>query len=289
VTPLQGLLSRWARTLLSFMFFFVVAFGAMAQEQQPVPPLKGRVTDLTGTLTVEQTASLDQSLRAYEDRKGVQLAVLIVPTARPEAIEQFALRVAEQWKLGRRKVDDGALLLVAKDDREIRLEVGYGIEGALNDVAARRVIAEVITPRFRQGDIFGGIAAGMERVQHILDGETLPAPQQRSQGDNEIGKSWPVLFFVAIALGSFLRRILGRLPGALVAAGILGVIAWFAIGTLVVALIAGLAGFFVTLLGVGVGGLGGHHSSGGWSGGGGGGGFRGGGGGFGGGGASGRW
>lgn len=288
MTPLYGRFNRWERILLGGVLFFVVAFGAMAQELQPVPPLKGRVTDLTGTLTVEQTASLDQSLRAFEERKGVQLAILMVPTARPEAIEQFALRVVEQWKLGRRKVDDGALLLVAKDDREVRLEVGYGIEGALNDVTARRVIAEVITPRFRQGDFFGGIAAGMEQIQQILDGEALPVPEQRSRSENEIGKAWPVLFFVAIALGGVLRRVLGRLPGALVVAGVLGVIAWFAIGTLLIALIVALGGFFVTLLGIGAGGLGGHHGGGGWSGGGGG-GFRGGGGGFGGGGASGRW
>lgn len=289
---LQGTSHRRARALAIVGLLLAIALGVAAQDLVPVPPLKGRVTDLTGTLTSEQTATLEQSLSAFENRRGIQLAVLMLPTTRPEAIEQFALRVAEQWKLGRRKVDDGALLLVAKDDRAVRIEVGYGLEGALNDVTARRVIAEDITPRFRQSDFFGGIAAGVDRIQRILDGEALPAPSRQSRGDNGFGQSWPVLFVVALVLGGVLRQMLGRLPGALAVGGVLGVIAWFALGTLAVALTVGLTGFFITLLGIGMGGYGGmhghggHHGGGGWSGGGG---FRGGGGGFGGGGSSGRW
>ncbi|AEB85707.1 TPM domain-containing protein [Alicycliphilus denitrificans] len=294
MTLLHGSFRRVTRAFAAFGLLLVVMFGAAAQDLVPVPPLKGRVTDLTGTLTSEQTTSLDQSLRAFEDRKGIQLAVLLVPTTRPEAIEQFALRVAEQWKLGRRKVDDGALLLVAKDDRAVRLEVGYGIEGALNDVTSRRIIAEVITPRFQQGDFHGGITAGVDRIVRVLDGEPLPAPSRQDRGDNGLGQTWPLLFIVALMFGGVLRQVLGRLPGALVAGGVLGVVTWFAIGTLAVAATAGLTGFFVTLLGIGMGGHGGMHGrgghghggGGGWSGGGG---FRGGGGGFGGGGASGRW
>jgi uncharacterized protein len=272
--------------------------GAVAQDLVAVPPLQGRVTDRTATLTAEQAAALEQTLRTFEDRKGTQIAVLIVPTTKPEAIEQYALRVVEQWKLGRRKVDDGALLLVAKDDRAVRFEVGYGIEGALNDASARRIIAETITPRFRQGDFYGGIAAGIEQTLRVLDGEALPVPARRgtTPGDNGLGQSWPLLFLIALVLGGFVRQALGRLPGALAVGGVLGAVAWFAIGTLAVAAAAGATGFFVTLLGIGMGGHGGMHGHGGHRGGGfgggfggGGGGFRGGGGGFGGGGASGRW
>lgn len=283
-------LGRFLRWLAVAWLLCGATLGA-AQDLVPVPPLQGRVTDLTGTLTAPQSAALEQSLRAFEERKGTQIAVLIVPTTRPEAIEPFALRVVEQWKLGRRKVDDGALLLVAKDDRAVRLEVGYGIEGALNDATAARIIAEVITPRFRQGDFYGGLTAGLDRIVRVLDGEALPAPTRRgaASADNGLGQSWPVLFIVALVLGGVLRQVLGRVPGALVVGGLLGVVAWFALGTLAVAATAGMTGFFVTLLGIGMGGHGGMHGHGGRRGGGFGGGFGGGGGGFGGGGASGRW
>lgn len=293
MTTIRNSIGRPVRLFAVFWFLCAVVLGAAAQDLVPVPPLQGRVTDLTSTLTAQQSTSLEQLLRAFEDRKGTQIAVLIVPTTQPEAVEQFALRVVEQWKLGRRKVDDGALLLVAKNDRAVRLEVGYGIEGALNDATARRIIAEVITPRFRQDDFYGGIAAGVDQMVRVLDGEALPAPTGRGvpAGDNGLGQTWPVLFIVALVLGGLLRQALGRLPGALAVGGVLGVVAWFAIGTLAVTAAAGLTGFLVTLLGIGMGGHGGMHGHGGHRGGGfgGGGGFSGGGGGFGGGGASGRW
>ncbi|EKZ98479.1 uncharacterized protein ACUXAV_006160 [Cupriavidus metallidurans] len=284
---------RLARILawLLLSLFLTVAF---AQELVAVPPLQARVTDLTGTLAAGRVAALDAQLRAFEERENVQIAVLMVRSTRPEPVEQYAMRVVEQWKLGRRKVDDGALLLVIKDDRAVRIEVGYGIEGALSDVVARRIIDEVITPRFRQGDFDGGIAAGVEQIMRIVDGEALPAADPRRQSrTNDIGQAWPFLFIVALMLGGLLRNALGRVPGAVVTAGVLGAAAWLVVGTLAVATMAGLAGFFVTLLGIGMGGHGGmhgHHRGGGWPGAGfGGGGFRGGGGGFGGGGASGRW
>lgn len=286
---------RWA-CLAATLVACVVAFGAFAQDLVPVPALRERVTDLTGTLSADRKATLDKALREFDERKGVQFAVLMVETTKPEPIEQYALRVVEQWKLGRRKVDDGALLLVAKADRAVRIEVGYGIEGVLNDLTARRIIDEEITPRFRAGDFDGGIAAGAERMMRVIDGEPLPAPREprRSVGEGDLGRNWPVLFIVALVLGGFVRHAIGRLPGALVVGGVLGVVAWFAIGTIAVAAMAGLAGFVVTLLGIGAGGHGGHrHGGGSWPRGGGwsrgGGGFRGGGGGFGGGGSSGRW
>src|SRR5213080_3060650 len=141
-----------------------------------VPPLVGRVVDQTGTLSSGDVAALNQTLRNFEARKGSQIAVLIVPTTDGEAIEQFSLRVAEAWKIGRKKVDDGALLVIAKNDRHLRIEIGYGLEGALTDVTSRRIIDEVITPKFRTGDFAGGIADGADRMIRVIDGEPLPVP-----------------------------------------------------------------------------------------------------------------
>ena len=137
--------------------------GARAQDLVPVPPLKGRVTDLTRTLTADQVANLERSLAAFEARKGSQIAVLMVPTTRPEEIEQYAIRVADQWKVGRKKVDDGLIVVVAKNDHKLRIEVGYGLEGAIPDVVARRVIRETMAPHFVEGDFYGGLA-GRDRA-----------------------------------------------------------------------------------------------------------------------------
>ena len=141
-----------------------------------MPPLSGRVVDQTGTLSSGDIASLTQTLKDFETRKGSQIAVLIVPTTAPETIEQYSIRVAEAWKIGRKKIDDGAMLVVAKNDRKLRIEVGYGLEGALTDVTVKRIIDEVITPKFRSGDFAGGISAGVDRIIGVIDGEPLPAP-----------------------------------------------------------------------------------------------------------------
>ncbi|MEO7938332.1 MAG: YgcG family protein [Burkholderiaceae bacterium] len=260
-----------------------------------VPPLQARLTDLTKTLTAEQQANLEQTLRAFETKKGTQIAVLIVPSTKPEEIEQYALRVVEQWKLGRKKVDDGALLLIAKDDRTLRIEVGYGLEGVLNDATAKRIVSEVITPPLSQGNYFGGVSAGVEQMIRVIDGEPLPEPKRGAAGatGQSIVQLWPLLFVVTLFLGSVLRKTLGRVPGALVVGGLLGLVGWLFAGAAVAAALAGAIAFLSTLLGVGVGGHGGMHGGGfyGGMGGGrsGGGSFGGGGGGFGGGGASGRF
>jgi len=267
----------------------------MAAAPVAVPPLTGHVTDQTGTLNPEQSAVLEQTLQAFEARKGSQLAVLIVPTVGPETIEQYALRVAEQWKLGRKKIDDGAILVVAKSDRALRIEVGYGLEGALNDATSKRIISEVITPRFQQGDFYGGITAGVDQMIRVVDGEPLPEPTGTPVGGvGNIGQYGPIIVIVALVLGGLLRTVLGRFPGALATGGVVAVVAWFVVGTVSIALIAGMMALFFTLLSGGMGGLGagGHHGgfgTGGFGRGGFGGGFGGGGGGFGGGGASGRW
>jgi uncharacterized protein len=276
------------------MKLFLLALG-LAWAQAAVPPLTARVTDLTGTLTREQQAGLERMLQEFEARKGSQLAVLMVPSTAPEAIEQYALRVAEQWKIGRKKVDDGAIMVVAKDDRALRIEVGYGLEGALNDATANRIIRELIVPRFREGDFYGGINAGLDRMMRVIDGEPLPAPAKSAPGaQGETFQMLPVLLILALVAGSILRAVLGRFLGAAATGGAVGLVAWMLAGAMAMALLAGAVAFFFTLVGGGgrrLGGFPGMYGGGGFGRGGGfgGGGFRGGGGGFGGGGASGRW
>lgn len=274
---------------------FFVAVAAWAQVA--VPPLTARVTDLTGTLTREQQAGLERMLQEFEARKGTQLAVLIVPTTAPEPIEQYALRVGEQWKIGRTKVDDGAILVVAKDDRALRIEVGYGLEGVLNDATASRIIREIIVPRFREGDFYGGINAALDRMMRLIDGEPLPEPTRTSPAaEGGLMQLLPVLLIVALVGGAILRAVLGRFLGAAATGGVVGFLAWMIAGAFLIAVIAALFAFVFTLGGGGGrryyggglpgGGIGFPRGGSGW---GGGGGFRGGGGSFGGGGASGRW
>lgn len=288
-------------TARALILAFTLCCSFTAAAQVPVPPLTGRVTDQTATLTPEQQTALEQTLQTFEARKGSQIAVLIVPSSEPETIEQYALRVAEQWKLGRKKVDDGAILVVAKNDRTVRIEVGYGLEGALNDATSKRIISEIIVPRFKQGDFYGGITAGVGQMIRVVDGEPLPQPATQPT-DNTVGQFFPILILLALVVGTVLRSVLGRFPGALATGGVVGVLAWLVAGTAAIALAAGVIALLFTLLTGGTGGrgAGGHYlggyrgglGRGGFGGGGfgsGGGGFSGGGGGFGGGGASGRW
>ncbi|GIX26215.1 MAG: hypothetical protein KatS3mg123_0096 [Burkholderiales bacterium] len=290
---------------LAAALFLLAALAALpVQAQAPVPELRARVTDLTGTLSAGERQALEQRLEAFEKKKGSQIAVLVVPTVRPETIEQYAIRVAERWKLGREGIDDGVLVLVAKEDRELRIEVGYGLEGVLPDAIAKRIIDEVIVPRFRQGDFYGGLSAGVERVIGVIEGEPLPPPREgkprRAPSAAALEFLFVAGFFLVTFGGAVLRALLGRLPAALAVGAGLGLLAWFLLASAVLALLVGLAAFALTLAGGAprraargtrgwptTGGFGGW--GGGFSGGGGGGGFSGGGGGFGGGGASGRW
>lgn len=280
-----------ARAGRALVVVCAIGWSVVASAQVPVPPLTGHVIDQTGTLTVEQKASLEQTLAAFESSKGSQLAVLMVPTTAPEQIEQFSLRVAEQWKLGRKKADDGAVLVIAKNDRTLRIEVGYGLEGALNDLTSKRIITETIQPRFKEQDFFGGITAGLGQIIVVVGGEPLPGPSSRTgQSFGNVQQYASMLFIVALALGGVLRSVLGKVAGSLITGGVVAVIAWFVVGAAAMAVGAGVIALLVTLLGGGMLGhrMGGYY--GGMGGGGrGGGGFSGGGGGFGGGGASGRW
>jgi uncharacterized protein len=288
------------------MALFLFASGlTFAQGLQSIPPFESRVTDLTGTLTAEQQAALEEKLQAFEARKGSQVAVLIVPTTKPEEIEQYSIRVVEAWKVGRKRVDDGVLLLVAKGDRHLRIEVGRGLEGVLPDAIANRITDDTVAPLFKQGDFYGGISAGAEQIIRVIDGESLPAPDHKWQGrrsQNVLG-ALPFLLIAAFVASSVLRAIFGRTVGSALTGGGIGLLAFLLSSVLGLAVVAGAIAFFFSLMGGMAGGQrwSSHSRGGGWGGfggggfggggfGGGGGGFGGGGGGsFGGGGASGSW
>lgn len=275
----------------------LLMLGGAAHAEVAVPPLAARITDLTATLNAAQKQELEARLARFETKKGAQIAVLIVPTTQPETIEQYGIRVAEQWKLGRKGVDDGALLLIAKDDHSLRIEVGYGLEGALNDATAKRIVAEIIAPNFKRGDFYGGIAAGVSQIIAVIEGEPLPAPRGRSAASGHFGNLESLLlagFMLVMVVGGVLRTLFGRLPAAAIIGFASAVLAWLIVAPLLIAGVVGVIAFFFTLAG----GSRGYHGSGGLGSGGfgsglgggfGGGGFSGGGGGFGGGGASGQW
>jgi uncharacterized protein len=274
-------LARWLVVIA-----LILSGAPVRAEPIAVPPLQARVTDQTHTLSDSARQAIEARLADLEARKGSQLAVLVLPSTGPETIEQFGIRVAERWQLGRKGVDDGALLLIAKDDRTLRIEVGYGLEGAIPDAVAKRVIEEVIVPRFKAGDFEGGIAAGVAALIGLIDGEPLPAPAGSPSGplsSATLDDLFPVAMLLIFGLGGLMRAIFGRLLGASVSAGVAFVAAWWIAGVFLVALVLALIVFVITLAGGG-GRIGG---GGGWSSGGGG--YSGGGGGFGGGGASGRW
>jgi len=273
--------------------------GAAAQSEVPMPRLERRVTDLTGTLTIQEQASLEAKLAAFEARKGSQIAVLFVPTTGPETIEQYAIRVAEQWRLGREGVDDGALLLVARDDRALRIEVGYGLEGAIPDAIANRIVEDIVVPRFRLGEFDAGVNAGVDAMIRVIDGEPLPAvdppaPWPSGGSAEGLGGLLVIGFMLVMVVGSALRALFGRLPAAMLTGGLAGAIVWVLVASALAAGVVGVIAFVFTLLGGMPGQRRGGYRRGGWGGwstmgGGGRGGWSGGGGGFGGGGASGRW
>lgn len=268
--------------------------GNPAWAQQPVPALTGRVVDLTATLSAGQHSALESRLADLERRKGSQIVVLIVPGVRPESIEQYSLRVAEAWQPGRQGIDDSVLVVLALDDREVRIEVGYGLEGVIPDATANRIIDEFMVPRFRAGDYAGGLEAAIERLIGLVDGEPLPAPAS-SRPPAGFENVLPLVFILSLIAGGLLTRMLGVVPGAAATGTLAGIVTWLVAGLLGLSLFMAFVGFFVALTGGGSGGRwssrgrGGHGGGYGGSWGSGGGGFRGGGGSFGGGGASGRW
>ena len=280
---------------------------AQAQDLVPVPVLTGRVIDQTATLSPAQVDALSAKLAAIEKERGAQIVILMVPTARPEDIASFAQRVASSWKLGRKEVGDGLLLTVAKDDRDVNIQVAATLQGAIPDVTAGRIIRENILPAFKAGDFAGGLTDAVDRLGALVAGEQLPAPRAEStRPRGRVGFDWQdmaIFLFVGVPiLGRILSSVMGRKLGALATGGAVGALGWFLTASLLVAAGAGIVALFI----VGVMGLGGSRGGGMgpviWGGGGlggggfggggfgGGGGFSSGGGGnFDGGGASGRW
>jgi len=277
---------------------------------QPVPALTAHVMDGTGTLSAAQREALEAKLTAFEQSRGAQVVMLLVPTTQPEDIAAYAQRVGDSWKIGRKGVGDGLLLVVAKNDRKVRIETTKALEGAIPDLAARQVIDTAITPRFKQGDFAGGLDAAADQLIALISGENLPAPEHSGSSGNNDGFEWTdlavFLFFAVPIAGRIAAMVLGRKFGSLATGGVVGVLAWIFTSSLIVAGLAVLVGTVFALV-ASLGALGrGGRSSGGWtsggidSGGGGGwssggsssdgGGFSSGGGGdFGGGGASGDW
>jgi uncharacterized protein len=271
----------------------------------PIPPLSAHVTDLTQTLSASEKQALDEKLTDWEARTTNQLAVLMVPTTQPEPIEAYSIRVAEKWQIGRKGKDNGVLFLVAKNDKKMRIEVGYGLEGVLTDATSRRIIAESVAPRFREGKFAAGIDAGVDRIiTTVAEGKPLPPRETSSVNARpssrhfDFGTMLLILFIIVPIVGTVLRSIFGRLLGSTVGAGIVGTAAWFVAGSLLIAGIAAVVGFLVMIFAGAASTMAGRRGGvflpggfggGGFGGGGGGGGWSGGGGTFGGGGASGGW
>ena len=299
-------LSQWIHLRAATVFIALVScFSAQAQEFRAIPPLTARVIDITQTLDAPQTQALEAKLAAFEKARGAQIVILMVPSTLPEDITDYAQRVGDAWKIGRQDVGDGLLLLVAKDDRKVRMATTKTLEGAIPDLAAKQIINNAITPRFKQGDFAGGLDAAADQIMARISGENLPAPQSSSRPVAQAGFQWldmAVFLFFAVPIGArLLSGVLGRKLGALATGGGVGVLAWMFTSSLLLAGAAGVVGLvFALFASLGsLGGLanlgGGSRRSGGWTGGGGfggggGGGFSSGGGGnFGGGGASGSW
>lgn len=280
------------RVLVAAALLSLLAAGASADVA--VPPLKSRVTDLTRTLSAGSIARIEQQLAAFEAEKGAQIAVLMVSTVQPETIEQYAVRAFEQWQLGRKGIDDGVLLVIAKDDRKLRIEVGYGLEGVLSDAMSKRIISDDIVPHLKRGDFDAGISAGVSRILAVVSGEALPPPAaaQRRPANLPFNPEWLIAGFVLLsAINHGLRAVLGRLAAAGVVGSLFGFIIWLVFSSVIAASIAGVMVFVFSLAagagGTFGGGYGGSRGGGSWSSGGGG--FSGGGGRSGGGGASGSW
>jgi uncharacterized protein len=308
ITLLQA--QAWTARLWLAIALVLAGLGAQAQDIQPVPALTARVMDSTGTLDAAQRQALEAKLAAFEKTRGAQVVVLMLGSTQPEDIAAYAQRVGDSWKIGRKHIGDGLLLVVAKDDRKVRIETTKTLEGAIPDLAARQIIDRAITPRFRQGDFAGGLDAATDQIMALITGEKLPEPKASPSPDGQIsGFNWTdlaVFLFFAVPIGGrILAGILGRKLGSLATGGAVGGLAWLFTSSLLVAGIAGIAGLVFALAaslgslgrgssgwprggsgGFGGGGFGG---GGGWGGGGGGGFSSGGGGDFGGGGASGSW
>src|SRR5512140_2490295 len=229
------------RALLSaslLLLATVAAFAAGAPSDPiPVPKLTARVIDQTGSLTAPERDALEAKLREFEQKRGSQVAVLLVPAIGSETIEEFAGRVTDEGKLGRKGVDDGVLLVIAKQERKIRIQTGRGVQGTLTDALSKRIVSEIIAPRFRNGDFAGGIDAGVDAIMKAIEGEELPLPKASPHGPKVDAVSsysdflW-IAFFLVPVVGMVLRGMFGRFFGASATSGLTGVAAWLVFGSL---------------------------------------------------------
>ncbi|MDH5263253.1 MAG: TPM domain-containing protein, partial [Betaproteobacteria bacterium] len=234
---------------------FLLAFAALAADATdpiPVPKLTGRVVDLTGTLARQERDAVEAKLRAFEQSKGSQVVVLLVPSIGPETIEEFATRVTDEWKLGRAGVDDGVLFVIAKQERRMRIQTGRGVQGVLTDAVSKRIVADRVSPRFRAGDFAGGIDDGVDAILKAIEGEALPAPaRQTSRGQAgstaSIENFFWLAFVVVPVVGMVLRSLVGRFLGAGLTAGVTGLAAWFIFASLVLGVIAAVITFVAVL------------------------------------------
>lgn len=239
-----------SRLLCAVVWVVLGLSTAWAQALVPVPPLTARVMDQTGSLAAADVAALEQQLQTFEQQRGTQIVVLVLPSTAPEDITDFTQRLGDAWKIGRREVGDGLLLVVALNDRRLRIAPAKSLEGAVPDLAAQRIIDQVIAPAFRQGDVAGGLRAGLSHLQARIEGEALPLPEPGAprQADGVDWLDLAVLFIVAVPLvATVLRRLLGQRLGALAAGGAAGVLAWSMTGLLWLGVIAGLIGLMTAL------------------------------------------
>ena len=287
--------------VLASIFLWASAPDATAADGDivAIPKLVKRVTDLTATLPAADEARIEARLKTFEEKKGAQVAVLIVATTQPETIFDYSIRVAEAWKLGRKDIDDGVLFVIAKGDRKLQILTGRGTQGVLTDAMSKRIISEIVAPKFRSSDFAGGIDDGVAKIIDVLQGEALPPPPEKKRTSAKQGSSVETFLILGVVaamfVGPLLRSLLGRFMGASATAGVTGAAAWFLAGGLLFPIVAGVIVFFIVML---MGAMnfsrgGGGFIPGGWSSGGSSGGssdsFSGGGGGFDGGGASGDW
>ncbi len=295
-------MKNWRRLVAIFLLF---ACSVVAQAQKglaTIPTLDSPVVDTTGTLSAEDKQALQQQALDLQQRKGSQLQILMVASTSPEDIADYAQRVYQQWKIGREKVNDGVLIVVAKDDHRARIQTGYGLEGAIPDAIAWRVIQEYMVPKFRQNDFAGGIKDASAQIVKLIDGETLPPPVAQSQQPRDHGVNWVGALIAAYIAAMVARALLGWLPSGVRGIGtaaVAGGVAWLIGGVVAVAAIGAFLGLFVGLMSASVSRYANQGGWGGWGGGGfggggggdfgGGGGWSGGGGSSGGGGASGSW
>lgn len=273
--------------LLTLLWLALLPGGGRAAEPVPLPALAARVTDLTATLDETQRGRLEAQLAAIDRAGGAQIAILLLPSTQPETIEQFGIRLAEAWKIGHKGADNGIVIIVAKNDRKMRIEVGYGLEGSIPDAVAKRIVAERMAPLFKQGDFFGGLRAAVESLAQALGapaaGDAVPVPVEAAPADT--GGEHPdwIQWLFMLVVGAGVLRLLFGLLGSLAAAAVGGWLGFMVFGSLAIGVGAAVLIFVMSFVNL---------FSGGFSGGGGfssGGGFSGGGGGFGGGGASGDW